>query len=321
MEAEKYITYLLSEPKGSSCIKSGEVLEVTHDKINSFLLSGSFSGKDLFDKAKVHLNLFGGTLSVDDSVLDKPYSDLNKNDLVGYFYSGKHHKPVKGVNLITLFYTDSEGVSLPINFRIYDKKDNKTKNQYFRDMVNEVLKWGLQPKIVTGDTWYSSVENFKFLRKHELSFLFGIEVNRVISSEKGLYENVCNVKIPESGLYTHLKEFDFVKIFQTVDKKNDVRYYAYYNPQRTLGVTRKEFEQAHYEHWKIEIFHRISKQSCNLEAFFVRKANSVKTHVFCALRAFIRLSAWVKDNLIDTHYSVHRQIFLNAQRNFIHNFS
>lgn len=321
MEAEKYITYLLSEPKGSSCVKSGEVLEISHDKVNNFLLSGNFTSKNLFEKALPHLNKFGGTLSVDDSVLDKPYANLSKNDLVGYFYSGKHHKPVKGVNLVTLLYTDSGGVSLPVNFRIYDKKDGKTKNQYFRDMVNEVLKWGLQPKVVTGDTWYSSVENFKFLRKHELSFLFGIEVNRIISSEKGIYEQVGKVKVPENGLYTHLKEFDFVKIFQTVDKKNDVRYYAYYAPERTLGINKNEFKKTHYDHWKIEIFHRISKQSCNLEDFFVRKANSVRTHIFCALRAFIRLSAWVKDDLIDTHYSVHKQIFLNVQRSFISNFA
>ena len=71
METEKYISYLLSEPKGSSCVRSSEVLEVSHDQVNSFLLSGNFSGKDLFDKASLHLDLFMGTLSVDDSVLDK----------------------------------------------------------------------------------------------------------------------------------------------------------------------------------------------------------------------------------------------------------
>ena len=212
-------------------------------------------------------------------------------------------------------------------------------------MVYEVIQWGLQPGVVTGDYWYSSVENFKFMRKHELSSLFAIESNSIISSVKGVYQNVSNVEIPEDGLYTHLKEFGFVKIFRmvteqsrsTVDKKSDtstlrltlsatqlsdhVRYYAYYHTERTLGINRKEFEKAHYQHWKIEIFHRISKQSCNLEDFFVRKASSVKTHIFCALRAFIRLSALVKDNLVDTHYSLQKQIFLSAQKNFIYNFS
>ena len=66
--------------------------------------------------------MFGGTLSVDDSVLDKPYSDPSKADLIANFWSGKHHRIVKGINLITLFYTDIQGLSVPVNYRIYDKK-------------------------------------------------------------------------------------------------------------------------------------------------------------------------------------------------------
>ena len=38
-------------------------------------------------------------------MLDKPYSDPEKTNLIGYFWSGKHKKAVKGLNLITLYYT------------------------------------------------------------------------------------------------------------------------------------------------------------------------------------------------------------------------
>ena len=44
MEAPEYIAYLLSEPKGSSCVRSGKVLEVSHDEVNRFLAGGKFSG-------------------------------------------------------------------------------------------------------------------------------------------------------------------------------------------------------------------------------------------------------------------------------------
>jgi hypothetical protein len=321
MKIEEYITYLLSEPKGSSCVKIGEVLDISHDQVNRFLLSSNFQGRDLYDKASIHLNLFGGTLSIDDTVLDKPYTDLNSNDLVRYFYSGKHHKTVKGINLITLYYTDSNGLSLPVNFRLYLKEEGKTKNHYFRDMVSEVLNWGLQPSLATGDSWYASIENLKFLRKQGLSFLFGLESDRIISPEKGVYLTVSQAEIPENGLYTHLKQFDFVKIFRTADKEGSVRYYIYYHPERTLGIMKTDFAKAHSEHWKIEVFHRICKQVCNLEKFFVRKQQSVRSHIFCALRAFIRLSAWVKDNLVNSFYSVHKQIFIRAQRQFIYDFS
>jgi hypothetical protein len=200
-------------------------------------------------------------------------------------------------------------------------------------MVQEVLQWGLKPKVVTGDSWYASTANFKFLRNQELSFLFGIEKNRIISTHVGQYEPVSEASIPQEGLYSHLKEFDFVgaedeqrirsKVFQTVNQDNDVRYYVYFHSDHEACslTTRNEFEKAHQDHWQIEVFHRTCKQVCNIEQFFVRTTSSIKTHLFGALRAFIRLSAMVKDQLLDSFYSLHRQLFLQAQREFILNFA
>ena len=71
-----------------------------------FLNREDFSGKDLFEEARPLLELEGGLLSVDDTVLDKPYSQEGKTELVGYFWSGKHGRAVKGLCLVTLLYTD-----------------------------------------------------------------------------------------------------------------------------------------------------------------------------------------------------------------------
>ncbi len=79
---------------------------------------------------------------------------------------------MKGINLITLFYTDIHGVSVPVNYRIYDRELAKTKNDYFLGMLEEVLSWGLKPSWVTGDSWYSSLGNMKFIRKLGLKFMF-----------------------------------------------------------------------------------------------------------------------------------------------------
>jgi hypothetical protein len=204
MTVEQYMSYLLSSPSGSSCVQAAEVLEVSHDEVNRFLLQGNYTGKDLYEKAIVHLVAAGGTLSGDDSVLDKPYSGLGTG-LITYLYSGKHHRAVKGIGLITLLYTDLKGVSLPVNFRVYDKQLGKTKNDYFQEMIKQVLQWGLRPAIVTADSWYASTANFKFLRNQELSFLFAIEKNRIISNEPGQYQQVSTACIPQEGLYTHLR--------------------------------------------------------------------------------------------------------------------
>jgi hypothetical protein len=51
------------------------------------------------------------------------------------------------------------GNSVPINYRIYEKKEGKTKNDYFQEMLKEVIDWGVKPRIVTGDSWYSGLES------------------------------------------------------------------------------------------------------------------------------------------------------------------
>ena len=127
---------------------------MSHDSVNRFLQRETYTPLDLFNEAKPALTLKGGTLSVDDSVLDKPYSQHMA--LVDYYWSGKHRRVVKGINLITLYYTDVHGHHQPINYRLYNKAEGKTKNEYFQEMLAEVLAWGVEPSRVTGDSWYSS---------------------------------------------------------------------------------------------------------------------------------------------------------------------
>jgi hypothetical protein len=59
---------------------------------------------------------------------------------------------VKGLNLITLYYTDPNGVSVRVNYRINDKTDGKTKHDYFRDMLFEVIGWGYKELTQTCQT-------------------------------------------------------------------------------------------------------------------------------------------------------------------------
>ena len=178
------------------------------------MLRERYEPKDLFVKIKPHINLANGTLSGDDTVIDKPYSDPQLTELIGYFWSGKHHRVVKGIQLISLYYTDSSGKSVPINYRIYDKQEDKTKNDYLREMIIEVLDWGLKPKTVTTDAWYSSRENLRFLKNKGLSFLTGVAKNRKVSINGRDYTQVKNLEIPNEGLMVHLKNFGKVKVFR-----------------------------------------------------------------------------------------------------------
>lgn len=96
---------MIAEPKYGGCNRLAEILEISHYSVNRFLERERYEPKDLFEENKTHINLIGGTLSADDPVIEKFYSHLDKTELIGYYWSGKHQKTIKEINLITFLTT------------------------------------------------------------------------------------------------------------------------------------------------------------------------------------------------------------------------
>jgi hypothetical protein len=322
-----YIGFLLSEPHATSCLRLGNLLNISHDSVNRFLNRESYSPRDMFDEAKLTLNLTGGVLSIDDSVLDKPYS--NYIGYVGYYYSGKHHAAVKGINLITLYYTDPQGNHQPVNFRVYDKSENKTKNDYFQEMFSEVLTWGIKPLFVTMDSWYSGVKNLKTIKNNQIGFCVALESNRLVSIEKGTWMQIQALDISENGSVVWLREFGEIKVFRT-HLKNQVRHYAAYLPQKhdesndkgdaLVNFSKSDFEKLHDQHWQIEQYHRAIKQVCNIESFQVRNKTAVKNHIFSAICGYVKLQQMRATDIIINCYQLQRVMFNQVITTFINSF-
>ncbi len=309
----------MSEPKYSGCCRLAEILGISRYSTNRFLLREQYEPQDLFKEVQENLNLRGGTLSGDDTVIEKHYSQVEKAHLIGYYWSTKYQKAIKGINLITLYYTDSEGKSMPINYRIYDPLDNKTKNDYLREMIEEVIKWGVKPSCITTDCWYSSKKNLKFFKEKELNFQVGIAKNRQVKLEKGLYQRVEDLDIPGDGLIVTIKEFGLVKVFKRTFKNGSCRYYATFRANKTelIDWNRFEFRELQGIHWGIECYHRALKQLCGLSKFQVRTTEAIVTHIFCSLRAFCQLEIMRIQSTIESWYSLQRELSLKVAREFI----
>ena len=84
-----------------------------------------------------------------------------------------------------LYAIDQNSLNMPINFRIYDKSESKTNNNYFMDMLSKVLSSGVEIRFITSDDWYPSTENLKTLIKYGIRFIFGIDSNSKVFPEKG----------------------------------------------------------------------------------------------------------------------------------------
>lgn len=70
---------------------------------------------------------------------------------------------------------------MPVNYRLVNKQEKKTKHEHFLEMLIEGPDWGLKPAMVTGDSWYASKENLNFLKDKEISGLFAIKSNRLVA--------------------------------------------------------------------------------------------------------------------------------------------
>ena len=315
-----YTGFLMSEPNYVSCSRLGELMGISHDSVNRFLNRETYDGKDLFNEVKALFNLEGGTLSVDDSVLDKPYA--NYISLVGYFWSGKHHASVRGINLVTMYYTDVDGKHYPVNFRIVDKSENKTKNDYFLEMLEELLAWGLKPAMATGDNWYGCAKNLKAIKNDGLGFMFAVKSNRKVSIEKGKWQQVQSLEIPDNGLIVWLKEYGYVKLFR-MQLKDQLRHYAVYlpNEEKFNQFDRAAFEIQHDKHWQIEQYHRAIKQVCNIEKFQVRGKQAVKNHLFASIFAYCQLQMMTFAKTISNCYQLKHHLFDSVIVSFVNLFS
>jgi predicted house-cleaning NTP pyrophosphatase (Maf/HAM1 superfamily) len=106
---EDYINFLIATPRQVNATEAARVQPeaakaAAHDAFTRLLHQLEPDADILWSEASSQVSLDKGILVIDDSTLDKPYA--KKMDLVVRHWSGKHHKVVSGINLITLLWSD-----------------------------------------------------------------------------------------------------------------------------------------------------------------------------------------------------------------------
>ena len=219
---------------------------------------------------------------------------------------------------MTLYYIDVQGRSLPVNYRVYDKADGKTKNDYFQEMLAEGLACGLQPAFATGDSWYPCAKNLKTVKDHQMGVMFAVEANRTVSVEKGAWVQVQRLDVPGEGLMVWLLNVGLFKLFRT--RLNDqLRHYVACLPDAQGHSTfgRLDFQKLHDQHWGIEQYHRLLKQFFNVEHFQVRGKTPILNHIFAALCSFVQLQEMRFTHAIVNAYQWKTELFSEVVGAFV----
>ena len=321
-EESDYIEFLLAAQTAFGCVEASRtspdrLQSVAHDAYTRLLTRRPLDPEALWDEAQRVVGeapasglVSGGLLILDDTTLDKPYSQ--KIELVSRHWSGKHGRVVNGINLLSLVWTpgysskqyflrnpdsknpDSKTVPMPAvvpcDFRVYDVNADAngvhhTKNDHLRAMLLKAKERGFTPEYVAFDSWYSGLDNLKFVRSLEWHFLTRLKSNRLVNPDKSTHVEVSSLRVPEEGQVVWLKGFGLIRVFHKQRENGEVEQWA----TNDLEMTNQTWKRFALSCWSIETYHRGLKSCCGIEKAQVRSATGQKNHLLLALRAFLRL--------------------------------
>lgn len=286
-----YIQFLIAAQRVYTCTEAAQCAPdaanpPAHDAFVRLLHRQPPDTVALWQEVAAYITRDSGLLILDDTTLDKPYA--RNIELVTRHWSGKHHRVVAGINLLTLVWTDGTA-RLPCDCRVYDKPlpDGQTKNEHFRALLVTAKERGFAPRMVCFDSWYSSLDNLKAVRAHGWPFLTRLKHNRLVNPDGLGNVAVSTVDIPATGRQVHLKGFGFILVFRIVAPNGDAQSWA----TKDVSLQPTERTTLANQCWAIESYHRGLKQCCGVERAQVRKADAQRQHILLAVRAFVRLEA------------------------------
>ena len=282
-----YVDFLIASQKQYSGLELSRVspTALSHDAVSHWLAHDKLTPKIVWQQAQAMVQMETGYLIVDDTILDKPYA--REIPLVKKQYSGKHHRLVNGIALVTLLWTDGERI-VPVDYRIYDPtRDGKTKNDHVQEMLHVAKKRGFTPQYVLLDSWYASIENLKVITRRQWKWIAALKSNRLVSQVQGTYLPVSELDWTATPVHkVWLKAYGWVLVSKIVFANGDITYLA----TNDVSLLEAETLHGHMEHrWKIEAFHRGIKQCCGIERCYSTRERSQRNHILCAFLAFLKL--------------------------------
>jgi hypothetical protein len=329
-----YSDYLLSSLSATTATGLSRLMgnAISHDQVSRMLNSGRLEPKDWWRMVKPHVRSIqqeDGVLIIDDSILEKPYTD--ENEIVCWHYDHAKGRTVKGVNFITALYAVDD-ISLPVSYRLVAKteayidkhgeqkrRSPVTKNEHYRSMLQHAVANQIPFRYVLNDLWFASAENMRFV-KLDLSkeFIMALKSNRKVvlsvdDKQNGRYQRLDQLDVPEDTLTTiYLEQVSFPlhllrQVFTNADGSTGVRYLV----TSDLTLTADQLATLYQKRWKVEEYHRSLKQNASLSKSPTRTRTTQTNHFVAALCSFTKLEL-LKVRTTKNHYALKTHLYVSA---------
>ena len=272
-----------------------------HDSVWRHLNSGKLPSKVLWERVSRNIVYSKrGYLIFDDYVLEKSAS--KHIELARWQYSGTEHNTVMGIGVVNcLFYNPDLDQYWLIDSRIYQPdQDGKKKYDHLKDMLLKAIEREVIFRTVLMDTWYSIASLMCFIDDLGYKFVCPIRSNRHVldrwsNPEKPKYNLVKHLPWqPDNnemqGTTTKLKKcYLTVKLFQLTTHPGRTDY-VITNDHEAI-CTPGDATEACAARWKIEQYHRESKQLTGIAKCQARNSNAQRKHIITAILAWIVIHA------------------------------
>lgn len=330
-----YSDYLLSSFGQTTATGLSRLLdgEVSHDQVTRMLSSTKMTSKTWWKLVKPYVRQIeqdDGVLIVDDSIVEKPYTD--ENEIICWHYDHAKGKTVKGINFVSALYV-AQGVALPVAFELVaktetylDEKTGKekrkskiTKNEQYRHMLKRVCHNQIPFRYVINDLWFASAENMRFVKlDQKKEFIMALKSNRKVAlsaddKANGKYQRIDQLTIPEDTTLTiYLEGVPFPlqlvrQVFINEDDSTGVRYLV----TSDLTLNADQIITIYQKRWKVEEYHRSLKQNAAVANSPTRTETTQTNHFVAALWSFVKIEL-LKVRTKKNHYQLKNQLYLSA---------
>lgn len=330
-----YTDYLISSFGPTTATGLAALLEgqLSHDQVTRLLASEPKTSADLWKLVKPLVRAVespAATLSIDDSISEKPYTD--ENDLIAWHWSHSFERHVKGLEFLTAYY-QVEGVSLPMAFDLVEKTeqyvDPKTgqarrrspisKNQRYLMLLRVAVHNQVQFRYVLNDVWFASADNMKYVKTTlNKDFIMPLKSNRQVAlsepgNRSGRFAAVSTLDLPENTtceVWLETVPFPVLllkQVFTNEDGSTGIRYLV----TSDLTLSHDQMSKLFQKRWGIEVYHKSLKQNASLEKSPTRTETTQRNHLFASLCAYVKLER-LKIKTKQSHFALKSKLYLSA---------
>ena len=293
-----YTDYLISSTKYTTATGLSRLFNnrFSHDKVTRFLNSQELDNKKLWSFIKPFLRSVekdSSVLIVDDTILEKPYTD--ESEINTYHYDHSKGRSIKGINVVNLIH-ETEGTRLPISMSIVHKdklveqngkqhrKSSKTKNELFRKQFIMPLK--VNRKVSLHDP--SNPENREYVSVESLKLQ---EDKPVKVWLKGYSKPLLLAK----------------QVFKNKDKSTGILYLV----ASDLTASYSCMTIAYQRRWAVETYHRSLKNNTSVCASPTKTIKTQCNHIYASVMAFVKLEV-ISIKKAVSQYALKSQVYLKG---------